>query len=75
MRVFSIAKGFHYLWKHAPAELSPIELDRLRAINSSKTMALSKTIKPSRCLICIEPIHALYYTLKYMVVFLLRFNF
>jgi putative transposase len=33
MRVFSIAKGFHYLWKHAPAELSPIELDRLRAIN------------------------------------------
>jgi transposase len=33
MRVFSIAKGFHYLWKHTPPELSQKELDRLRAIN------------------------------------------
>ena len=32
MRVFSIAKGFHYVWKHTPPELSPKELDRLRAM-------------------------------------------
>lgn len=33
MRVFSIAKGFHYLWKHTPPKRSQKELDRLRAIN------------------------------------------
>lgn len=32
MRVFSIAKGFHYLAKHAYPDLSQKELDRLRAI-------------------------------------------
>lgn len=32
MRVFSIAKGFHYLAKRAYPELSQKELDRLRAI-------------------------------------------
>ena len=32
MRVFSVAKGFHYLAKHTYPELSQKELDRLRAI-------------------------------------------
>src|SRR5512139_424076 len=32
MQLFSIAKGFHYLAKHAYPELSQKELDRLRAI-------------------------------------------
>jgi transposase len=32
MIVFSIAKGFHKLTKNIPPELSPKELDRLRAI-------------------------------------------
>lgn len=32
MRVFSIAKGFHRLWKNAPPELTPKERDRLRAL-------------------------------------------
>lgn len=32
MKVFSIAKGFHKLTKNIPPELSPKELDRLRAI-------------------------------------------
>ncbi len=32
MIVFSIAKGFHKLTKNIPPELSPRELDRLRAI-------------------------------------------
>jgi hypothetical protein len=32
MRVFSIAKGFHKLTKSIPPDLSPKELDRLRAI-------------------------------------------
>jgi transposase len=32
MRVFSIAKGFHYLARHAYPNLSQKELDRLRAI-------------------------------------------
>lgn len=33
MEVFSIAKGFHYVSKHTPAELSSKELDRQRAVN------------------------------------------
>ncbi|MEM4721944.1 MAG: hypothetical protein QXT73_07805 [Candidatus Methanomethylicaceae archaeon] len=32
MKVFSIAKGFYWLSKNAPAELSRKELDRLRAL-------------------------------------------
>ena len=34
MIVFSIAKGFHKLTRNIPPELSPKELDRLRAIKS-----------------------------------------
>jgi transposase InsO family protein len=43
MRVFSIAKGFHKLTKNIPPDLSPKELDRLRAIaiwNETKDTSL-----------------------------------
>jgi transposase InsO family protein len=32
MRVFSIAKGFHFVWKHTWPDLEQKELDRLRAL-------------------------------------------
>ncbi|HDO23394.1 MAG TPA: transposase, partial [Nitrospirae bacterium] len=32
MKVFSIAKGFHRLWKNAPPELTKEEIDRIRAV-------------------------------------------
>ncbi len=39
MRVFSIAKGFHRLWKLQTANLGQKELDRLRAIRIFKSTA------------------------------------
>lgn len=36
MKVFSIAKGFHFAWKHNPPELTQKELDKLRAITIYK---------------------------------------
>ena len=36
MRVFSIAKGFHRLWKNAPTELTKEEIDRIRAVTIFK---------------------------------------
>ena len=36
MKVFSIAKGFHRLWKNTPPELTKEEMDRIRAISIFK---------------------------------------
>lgn len=36
MKVFSVAKGFHRLWKHSPPELTKEEIDRIRVVTIFK---------------------------------------
>ena len=52
MRVYSIAKGFHKLTKNIPPDLSPKELDRLRAITiwgkTKDVLLVCKTFDISR---------------------------